>query len=85
MHVVLILIRSIATLIIGPTMTTSSKLLRTLATASTSVAICLISLKIGFAAGAVLSTVLLKCTSLKIDNSEIDVDYIEVFGLYFVE
>ena len=59
------LIQSIATLIIGPTTTTSSKLLRTLAKALTSVAICLISLKIGFAAGAVLSTVLLKCASLK--------------------
>ena len=46
-------------------MTMSSKLLRTSAMASTSVAICLISLKIGFAAGAVLSTVLLKCASLK--------------------
>ena len=46
-------------------MTVSSKLLRTLATASTSVAICLISLKIGFAAGAILSMVLLKCVSLK--------------------
>ena len=46
-------------------MTTSSKLLRTLATASASIAICLISLKIGFAIIAVLSTVLLKCASLK--------------------
>ena len=46
-------------------MTVSSKLLRTLATALTSLAICLISLKIGFAAGAVLSMVLLKCASLK--------------------
>ena len=46
-------------------MTASSKLLWTLAMALASVAICLISLKIGFAAGAVLSMVLLKCASLK--------------------
>ena len=65
MCVILILIHSIATLIIGPTTTMSSKLLKTPATALASVAICLISLKIGFAAGAILSTVLLKCTSLK--------------------
>ena len=46
-------------------MTASSKLLRTPATASASVVICLISLKVGFAIVAVLSMVLLKCTSLK--------------------
>ena len=46
-------------------MTASSKFLRTPAMASASVAICLISLKIGFAASAVLSMVLLKCASLK--------------------
>ena len=65
MHVILILICSTATLIIGSAMTASSKLLRTPATASTSVAICLISLKVGFAIIAILSTVLLKCASLK--------------------
>ena len=46
-------------------MTTSSKLLRTLAMALASVAICLISLKVGFEVVAVLSMVLLKCASLK--------------------
>ena len=65
MYVVLILIHSIATLIIGPTMTASSQLLRTLAMASASVAICLIFLKVGFAVVAVLSMVLMKCASLK--------------------
>ena len=47
-------------------MTMSSNLLRTLATALSSVVICLISLKIGFAVSAVLSMVLLICTSLKL-------------------
>ena len=46
-------------------MTASSKLLRTPATASASVAICMISLKVGFAIVAILSTVLLECASLK--------------------
>ena len=46
-------------------MTVSSKLLKTLAMVYASVTICLISLKVGFAIIAVLSTVLLKCTSLK--------------------
>ena len=44
-------------------MTMSSKLL---AMALASVAICLISLKIGFVAGAILSMVLLKCAFLKL-------------------
>ena len=48
------------------TMATSSKLLRTLAMASTSVVICLTSLKIGFAVVAILNTVLLICASLKL-------------------
>ena len=47
-------------------MTASSGLLRTPATALSSVVICLTSLKIGFAVGAVLSTVLLICASLKL-------------------
>ena len=47
-------------------MTTSSNLLRTPATASSSVVIGLISLKIGFAVGAILSTVLLICASLEL-------------------
>ena len=50
---------SFATLIIGSAMTMCSKLLRTPTTASASVAICLISLKVGFEIVVVLSTVLL--------------------------
>ena len=46
-------------------MTASSKLLRTPATPSAPVVICLISLKVGFAIVAILSMVLLKCASLK--------------------
>ena len=65
MYVILILIHSVVTLIIGPNTTASSKLLRTLAMASASVAIYLISLEVGFVVIAVLSMVLLKCTSLK--------------------
>ena len=64
MHVILILVCSIAILIVGPTTTTSSKMLRTMATALASVAICLISLKMGFVVIAVLSMVLLRCASL---------------------
>ena len=46
-------------------MTASSNLLRTPATASSSVAICLIYLKKGFAVGAILITVILRCASLR--------------------
>ena len=66
MCVTLILIHSIATLIIGSAMTVSSELLRTPATASASVAICLISMTVGFVIVAILSTVLFKCASLKL-------------------
>ena len=66
MCIILILVSAIITLLIGPTMTMSSDLLRTLAIASSSVVICLTSLKIGFAVGAVLGMVLLVCTSLKL-------------------
>ena len=64
MHLILILVHSITTLIVGPTTTTSSKMLRTMAATSASIAICLISLEIGFAVIAVLSMVLLGCASL---------------------
>ena len=47
-------------------MSASSKLLGTPATSLASVAICLISLKVGFVVVAVLSMVLLKCASLKL-------------------
>ena len=47
-------------------MTVSSDMLRTPAITSSSVVICLISLKIGFAVSAVLSIILLICTSLKL-------------------
>ena len=46
-------------------MTASSDVLRTQVMASSSVVICLISLKIGFAVSAVLSMIQLICTSLK--------------------
>ena len=64
MSIVLILVIVII-LVIGPTMTASSCLLRTPATASTSVGIWLISLEIGFAVATVLITAALVCASLK--------------------
>ena len=65
MCVILILVRAIVTLIIVLTTTMSSELLRTPAMASTSVVVCLTSLKVGLVAVAILHTVLLKCASLK--------------------
>ena len=65
MCIILILVSAIIALIIGPTTTASSDMLRTLASAPSSVVICLISLKIGFAVSTILSTILLICTSLK--------------------
>ena len=62
---ILILVITIVTLVIGPTMTVSSNMLRTPATASSSVLVCLISLKIGFVVGAVLIMIILICTSQK--------------------
>ena len=64
MCVILILIHSIVSLIIGPTMTTSSEMLRSTATASASISIGMIPLKIGFLTIAILSTVLLWGASL---------------------
>ena len=64
MCVILILIHSIVILIVGPTMTTSSELLRSMATASASICISMILLEIGLMTIAVLSTILLWCTSL---------------------
>ena len=65
MCIILILVSAIVTLVIGPTTAVSSDMLRTLAMALSSVVICLISLKIGFVVSAVLSTILLICTSLE--------------------
>ena len=65
MCIILILVSAIVVLIVGPTTTVSSGLLRTPATASSSVVICFISLKVGFVVGDVLSMVLLICNSLK--------------------
>ena len=65
MCVILILVRAIVTLIIGPTMTASSELLKTPATTLTSVVIWLTSLKVRFVDVAILHMVLLICTSLK--------------------
>ena len=62
MCIILILIHSSIVLIIGPTMTASSEMLRSTATASVCVA--LIPLKIGLMSIGVLSTILLWCTSL---------------------
>ena len=66
MCIILILVSAIITLVIGPTMIASSDVLRTSATASSSVIICLISLKIGFVVSVILSTILLICTSLEL-------------------
>ena len=63
--IILVLIIIIVTLVVDPTMTASSYLLRTPATASSSVGIWLISLEIGFAVAAILITVTLICASLK--------------------
>ena len=65
MCIILILVSAIIALIIGPTMTMSSDVLRTPALALSSVVICLISLKIGFVVSAILSMILLICTLLK--------------------
>ena len=64
MCVILILIHSIVILIVCPTMTASSELLRTLATALASISISMIPLEIGLTIIAVLSMVLLWCASL---------------------
>ena len=64
MCVVLILIHSIVILIVGPTTTESSELLRSMAMASASIHISMIPLEIGFTTVAVLSTILLWCASL---------------------
>ena len=53
------------TLVIGPTTTISSRLLKTLATASTSIRSRLISMEIGFVVAAELITVALICASQK--------------------
>ena len=82
MCVILILIHSIAILIIGPSTAMSSELLRSMATASASIAICLISLKIGFAIIAILSS-FVEMRLSDSNNFETDVDYTEVFGLCF--
>ena len=55
---------SIVILIVGPTTTASSEMLRSMATASASINIDMIPLKIGLMSIAVLSTILLWCTSL---------------------
>ena len=64
MSIVLILVIVII-LVIGPTMTTSSCLLRTPAKALSSVGICLISLEIGFVVVTILIMVTLICASLE--------------------
>ena len=65
MCIILILVSAIIALLIDPTMTTSSDVLRTPASALSSLVICLISLQIGFVVSAILITILLICTSLK--------------------
>ena len=65
MSIVLILVIVIITLVTGPTMTASSHVLRTLAMASSSVGIWLVSLEIGFVVAAILITATLICASLK--------------------
>ena len=55
---------SIVTLIVGPTMTASSEMLRSTAMASASISVNMIPLKIGLTSIAVLSTILLWCASL---------------------
>ena len=82
MTIVLILVIIIITLVIGPTMTASSYLLRTPAMASSSVGIWFISLKIGFAVATVLIAATLICAS-ETYSSEIGIDCTEVFGLCF--
>ena len=64
MCVILVLIHSSIVLIIGPTMTASSEMLRSMATALASVSVALIPLKIGLTNIGVLSTILLWCASL---------------------
>ena len=64
MCVILILIHSIVILIVGPTMTASSEMLRSTATASASVSVHMVPLKIGFSSVAILHTILLWCASL---------------------
>ena len=64
MCIILILICSSIVLEIGSTTATSSKMLRSLASASASISIHLIPLKIGLTCATVLCTILLWCTSL---------------------
>ena len=64
-------------------MPVSSKLLRTPAMASASVAICLISLKKGFFGYCRIEYGSVEMRLSEINNSEIDIDYIEVIGLCF--
>ena len=59
-----ILIHSSVVLIIGPTTTASSEVLRSTAMASASISVALIPLKIGLTSIAELSTILLWCASL---------------------
>ena len=65
MSVILILVIIDMTLVIGPTMTASSHLLRTPATASTSLRSRLISLEIGFAVATELIMAALICAPWK--------------------
>ena len=64
MCVILILVCSIVILIVSPTTTASSELLRSTATASASISIGMIPLEIGFTTISVLRMILLWCTSL---------------------
>ena len=64
MCVILILVCSSIVLEIGPTVATSSKLLRSLAPASASISIHLVSLKIWLTCTTILCMILLWCTSL---------------------
>ena len=64
MCIILILICSSIVLEIGPTLAMSSKMLRSLVSASASISIHLIPLKIGLTCATVLRTILLWCASL---------------------